>query len=418
MVKYAVVGAGGHAASHIRNITEAGPEIGCELAAVAVRPPDRTAGQVERFEARGVKVFADAVEMFDAVAGQVDAVFIPTGIHTHAALACAALERGHNVYLEKPPAGTVQEVDRMLAAERQARTVFALGFQAVYSTSVNRIKDLLASGALGEVRRLRCRAYWPRPDSYYARNEWAGRLRCGDAWVLDGPSNNALSHQIANMLYWACPQPRTFATPVRVRAELYHAREIDSEDTAAIEIATAEGPTAWFAVSHCTEGEQKGPWIEIDCSDGKVSWHVSGETTVTRPDGRAETLPAGGRGSPEALANFTDAVRAGDPGRVMCTMAMGRNFTLALNGAFESATVTRRIDPRYVARRGEGPAATLAIKGIDEAITRCAAEGKLFSDIGCPWAVGTDPFDLNGYDHFPRQFRGSDWVAPSSRSLA
>ena len=408
MIQYAIVGAGGYAAVHIRGIAQAGAGLGCRLAAAAIRPQDRTDGQVERFEAQGVKVFADAVEMFDALAGKVDAVFIPTGIATHAPLACAAMERGHNVYVEKPPAGTVQEVDQILSAQRRSGAVCALGFQAIYSTSVNRIKDLLASGALGEVLRLRCRAFWPRPDSYYARNEWAGRLRCGDAWVLDGPSNNALSHQIANMLYWASPRPRTFAAPVRVRAELYHAHDIDSEDTAGIEIATAEGPTAYFLVSHCTAGEQTGPWIEIDCSGGTVGWDAAGATTITRADGRAETFPADDRSRLEALANFTDAVGAADPERVLCTMTMGRNFAVALNGAFESSVVTRAIDPQYVRRCGEGPESTLVIDGINDAITRCAAEGKLFSDIGCPWAVPPAPFDLRGYEHFPQQFRGSE----------
>ncbi|KKM23861.1 hypothetical protein LCGC14_1610860 [marine sediment metagenome] len=168
------------------------------------------------------------------------------------------MERGHNVYVEKPPAGTVQEVDRMIKAVADSGRICALGFQAIYGRSINWIKQRIVSGALGEVRRMRCWAFWPRPDAYYARNEWAGKLRLGPTWVLDGPSNNALSHQIANMLYLASPRERTFALPVTVRAELYHARDIESEDTSAIEITTAEGAVAHYLVSHCTAGEQTG----------------------------------------------------------------------------------------------------------------------------------------------------------------
>ena len=277
MLRFAVVGAGGFAAVHIRNIRTLGPELGCELAAVAIRPQDRREGQVEQFQAEGVEVFADAEEMFERLAGRIDAVFIPTGIYTHCPLACAALARGHNVYLEKPPAATVQELDRMLEAVERSGKLCALGFQAISSEEVNRVKRLLVSGELGVPRLLRCWAFWPRKDAYYARNEWAGRLRVDGAWVLDGPTNNALSHQIANMLYWACPDQRGFAVPRAVRAEMYHARDIDSEDTSALEIRTVEGPVLYFIVSHCTAGPQAGPWIEMECTGGEVFWEIGGQ---------------------------------------------------------------------------------------------------------------------------------------------
>lgn len=88
MIRYAVVGAGGYAGRHISHITKHGEKLGCELAAVAVRPEDRRGGQVEQFAAGGVEVFAGAEEMFEVLAGRVDGVFIPTGIYTHCALTC------------------------------------------------------------------------------------------------------------------------------------------------------------------------------------------------------------------------------------------------------------------------------------------------------------------------------------------
>ncbi len=406
MLRFAVVGAGGFAAVHIRNIRTLGPELGCELAAVAIRPQDRREGQVEQFQAEGVEVFADAEEMFERLAGRIDAVFIPTGIYTHCPLACAALARGHNVYLEKPPAATVQELDRMLEAVERSGRLCALGFQAISSEAVNRVKRLLVSGELGVPRLLRCWAFWPRKDAYYARNEWAGRLRVDGAWVLDGPTNNALSHQIANMLYWACPDQRGFAVPRAVRAEMYHARDIDSEDTSAIEIRTAEGPVLYFIVSHCTAGPQAGPWLEMECTGGEVFWEIGGQARVVYADGREESLPAGRASSHAAvLADFVEAVRSGEAGRLKCDLAMGRNFTLAVDGAFESSGRTHAIPARFVSRLGDGPEAVTVVGGINELIARCGREGKLFSDVGCEWAVATEPFELAGYDAFPQRFQ-------------
>lgn len=405
MIRYAVVGADGYAGRHIEQIDRHGAELGCELAAVAIRPEDRRAGQVERFADRGVEVFAEAGEMFDALSGQVQAVFVPTGIHTHCDLTCAALAAGHNVYLEKPPAATVQEVDRMLSAEAASDGFCALGFQSIYSESVNFIKSRVVAGALGEVRRLRCWAFWPRVDAYYARNEWAGRLKLGEAWVLDGPSNNALSHEIANMLYLASPRRRQFAVPRAVRAELYHARDITGEDTSAIEILTAEGPAAYFVVSHCTAGEHTGPWIEMDCSAGSVRWQFDGRTEIAYDDGRTESLDGDGVSPPvAALSTFTEAVRAGDAGLLRCDLNMGRCFTLALNGAHESSGGVHEIPGEHVSRTHDDPKGPRAvIAGVNDAIARCAKEAKLFSDIGCPWAVRTQPFELTGYKCFPRQ---------------
>jgi len=225
--------------------------------------------------------------------------------------------------------------------------------------------------------------------------------------VLDGPSHNALGHQVANLLYLAGPRPRAFADPVAVCAELYHAREITGEDTSSLRIRTAEGAEAVFVASHCTEGAHTGPWIEMDCDGGRVRWAAGGKTRIEYADGAAESLDADGVECREAaLANFTEAVRAGEPGRLMCDLAMGRRFTLAVNGVWESSAGSRAIDPRYTRRAGAGPEARTVIEGVNEAITRCAAEGKLFSEVGCPWARPAEPFDLTGYSSFPRRVEG------------
>ena len=404
-LRLAIVGARGYAADHIKIIDGFRAELGCELAAVAIRPADLRPGQKDQFAARGAEVFDDAEEMFAALAGRVDGVIIPTAIHTHCRLTCAAAAHGHNIYLEKPPAGTVQEVDRMIGAAADAGVICCLGFQAIFSESIGLIKSRIVAGELGRVERLRSWAYWPRKERYYTRNEWAGRLRCGDQWVLDGPANNALAHQIANMLYLASGTEHALAAPRRVRAELYHAREIDSEDTSAIEIETDGGATAYFIASHCTAGDHGGPWIDIECSGGRVAWNIAGRTTITYADGRSEFLERNSV-KPEAAAmiNFAEALRAGDQAVVKCDLAMGRMFTLALNGAFESAGRARAIPAEYCRRTGEGRQAKVIVEGLTEAIDHCGAEGKLFSDIGCPWAEPTEPFDMEGYTEFPQRF--------------
>jgi predicted dehydrogenase len=407
MLDFAIVGGGGYALEHYKNIKTWGLELGCRVVAVAVRPQDRKFSAMDTFATDGVRVFDDAGEMMAALAGAIDGIIIPTSIDTHCELACRALDLGHNVYLEKPPAGTIQEVDAILSSARAAyrkNQVLLLGFQAIYSQSVNFIKGWVCSGRLGQVKRLRCWALWSRNDAYYSRNEWAGRLTSNGKWILDGPVNNALAHQTANLLYLASSRPREFAVPKSVRAEFYHARPIESEDTASIEIATAEGPLAYFVASHATAGIFEGPFIEMDCQLGQVHWQFDGHSHIRYADGKIETAADLCTPPKAALANFVEAARARDQGLIKCTVEMGRNFTLAVNGAFESARQTRPIPPELISQDGQAGQRRLVVEGLDQAIVRCGQEGKLFSDAGASWAVPTESFDLSGYEKFPTQF--------------
>lgn len=405
-LRFAMIGAGGIAAVHIKHMKELGEQV-CRLTHITVRPQDRQPGQVEAFAAEGITVHEDGLEMIRATAGKVDAVFIPTSTYTHCELTCAALAAGHNVYLEKPAAPTVQEVDKMLAAEAASGGLCLLGYQYIHSHPGNFIKRRLVDGRLGRPNRVRAWAYTPRPDVYYARNEWAGQLQTNGQWVLDGPSMNALSHATASILSLSSTRERTFAAPVRVRAEYYHARPITSEDTCSIEILTDTGVNAYFIVSHCVEPPLQGPWMQVECENGHAAWNWYGAAEIHFNDGTSEYLS----GSVDdnhllpTLRSFCHALERKDRALLGCTLANGRNVIATINAAFESSRVVRPI-PADLTRRvpDKNGSPITVVEGLREAIAQCGAQGKLFSDIGCPWAVATQPFDLTGYKQFPQQF--------------
>jgi predicted dehydrogenase len=81
----------------------------------------------------------------------VDAVAIVTPVSTHYQLAVEAFEAGKHVLIEKPLAtSSALALDLVRRAER-AGLVLLPGHTFLYSPSVVRIKELLDSGALGEV---------------------------------------------------------------------------------------------------------------------------------------------------------------------------------------------------------------------------------------------------------------------------
>ena len=225
--------------------------------------------------------------------------------------------------------------------------------------------------------------------------------------MLDGPATNALAHQITNLLFLASPERNRLATPAWVRAELYAAGPVESHDTAAIEIGTAEGPTACFIASHCSE-ESFGPVIEIEAERGHVVWQMGQGATITYADGTRESCrEEHDRDRETMVANFAEAIRANDASLLRCSLAATRPFVLALDGAHESSRRVHRIPASCSHRVDEGTdQARTVVDGLDALLVRAAQERKLLGDLAeAPaWTVRTQPFDLRGYSHFPQRF--------------
>jgi len=407
MVRIGIVGIGGYGWHLVDMLNEVADECGCRLVAAADARMAELPDRAKQLADAGVELFDDAAKMFDALRGRCDAIYIATGIGSHAALTVAAAEAGFHVHLEKPPAATVQEVDAMLSALDRAGRVCLVGFQALHSDDILRIKDRIVAGRLGKVRTIVCEAGWPRDRAYYGRNEWAGRLRAGGNWTLDGPANNALAHQIMNILLLSSAEAGQVATPAAVRAELYAAGGFDSHNLAAIEIHTADGPTATFLCAHCTDGSF-GPTIRVEGEHGRAVWIMGDRVDITYCDGTEETCEADARQGQKMIANFIEAVRVGDGAGLRCDLARARNMTLAMNGAHESSGRIVPIGDEHSHLVDEGAdAQRVVVDGLDEAIHSAAARPGLLSDLeSAPsWATSTAPFDLAGYGQFPQRFR-------------
>lgn len=404
MVRLALVGFGGYGWGLVQAINQVAERVGCRLVAAADTRLPALAEKAEELSKAGVQLHDDPLAMFDALRGKCDAVYIATGIPSHASLTIGAARAGFHVHLEKPPAATVQELDAMLSALDAAGRFCLVGFQALHGADILFIKDRIVSGRLGRVKSLVCHAGWPRTRAYYTRNDWAGKLKAGETWVLDGPATNALAHQITNMLFLASAKPGRLATPTGVRAELYAAGEVESHDTCAIEVHTAQGPTCLFLASHCSEANF-GPTIELAAEQGRVVWTMREGARIALADGTEENCPAAD-GRAEMVANLGEAVRASDPTLLRCPLSETRKFVLALDGAHESSGCIHRIAPEHIRRGGEGGEARTIVGCLDALLVQAARAKCLFSELAdAPaWAVHTQAFDLAGYDFFPRQF--------------
>lgn len=86
-----------------------------------------------------------------------DAVVVCTPPHLHAQISIAAMENGKHVLCEKPLARTLQEAEAMVEAAKANRVKLKCGFNHRYHPAVQKARELLDQGRIGEPSFVRCR---------------------------------------------------------------------------------------------------------------------------------------------------------------------------------------------------------------------------------------------------------------------
>jgi predicted dehydrogenase len=107
---------------------------------------------------------------------EIDVVYIPLPNHLHAEWTIKAARAGKHVLCEKPLALSVDEVDQLAAAAREAGVVVAEAFMYRHHPQTIKAKEILDSGAIGGLRFVRGSFSFPltRPNDVRLRPEWGG----------------------------------------------------------------------------------------------------------------------------------------------------------------------------------------------------------------------------------------------------
>jgi predicted dehydrogenase len=82
---------------------------------------------------------------------ELDALIVSTPVPTHYVLAKQALEAGKHVLIEKPPAMRGAEMDELVQLAEERDLVCMPGHLLLYHPGVQKLKELVDSGSLGEV---------------------------------------------------------------------------------------------------------------------------------------------------------------------------------------------------------------------------------------------------------------------------
>jgi predicted dehydrogenase len=144
MIKVGVIGYGYWGPNLVRNFMTAP---GSEVTRVCDLREERIAPLRKLYS--GIKTCSDSTELINDP--QIDAVVIATPVSSHFDLALAALRAGKHVLVEKPLATRSDHARQLIDEAAARRLVLLVDHTFVYTDAVRQIRELIASGQLGEI---------------------------------------------------------------------------------------------------------------------------------------------------------------------------------------------------------------------------------------------------------------------------
>ena len=127
----------------------------------------------------------------------IDAVFITTPDYLHEEMAVAALQSGKHVYLEKPMAITIEGCDRILKTAYECKKKLYLGHNMRHMSFIQKMKELIDDGAIGQVKVAWCRHFVCYGGDAYFKDWHADRSKSTSLLLQKG------AHDI-DILHWLC----------------------------------------------------------------------------------------------------------------------------------------------------------------------------------------------------------------------
>ncbi len=178
-----IIGVGGYGMADARAALKVG---GVDIVAVCDVDSDHLksgADQLEKLQGRRPREFKLYEELLELEGLQ--AVIIATPPHWHALQLIAALQKGLDVYCEKPLAYDIREGQAMVEAVRRSDRIVQVGFQRRQSKAFQQAKEYVESGEAGRIVQADVQIHYragtldPTPQDPPAALDW--ELWCGPA---------------------------------------------------------------------------------------------------------------------------------------------------------------------------------------------------------------------------------------------
>ena len=180
--------------------------------------------------------------------------------YLHPILGMESLKNGFHVLVEKPAGVYTKAVRQMNAAADASNKVYGVMFNQRTNPVYQKVKELMESGELGEMKRVVWEiTNWYRSQSYYDSGDWRATWGGEGGGVL----LNQDPHQL-DLWQWMCGMP----TSIRAFMDYGKCRNIEVENDVTAIAKYANGANGVFITStHEAPGTNR---LEISADRGKL----------------------------------------------------------------------------------------------------------------------------------------------------
>lgn len=373
-VKILLVGIGGYAATYVNPLLD-GVRDDCEIVGCA-DPFPNSCKRLEEIKERGIPLFSDMKEFFDAGL-KADLAVITTPINFHSAQIKLALANGCQVLCEKPLCGDIADIPSLIEARDAAGKYVAIGYQWSHADAILAMKKDIMDGLYGAPVLMKTLVLWPRGYAYYKRGSgWAGKLRApnGDL-ILDSVANNATAHYLHNILFVLGDAVDKAAMPKKLDASLWRVNNIENYDTCSIEMEFENGGRGLFIVSHATD-RNLNPVFDYQFEKGRIVFEEGEDKKIIRgilADGTEKVYGDPFANQVNKLWMAVDAVK--DPSRKpVCGIETATPHTLCISEVQKNEIHSFPADRVHENAKNDG----LVVEGLTEALIAAYEKGEMW----------------------------------------
>ena len=176
-LRIGIVGTGGIARAHLNSYLRLKDEV--EIVGGSDIVPGKAKAFFEKAGVSGAKAFDSNDEL---LALGLDGVSVCTYNTTHSECTIAAINSGAHVLCEKPMSVTLEDAIKMYKAAKKKKKILTIGFQPRYDPNMELVREIVKSGALGEVYYIQTGGGRRRgmPGGTFIKKELAGFGALGD----------------------------------------------------------------------------------------------------------------------------------------------------------------------------------------------------------------------------------------------
>jgi polar amino acid transport system substrate-binding protein len=240
-----------------------------------------------------------------------DTVFIATRHDSHAAYATQALQAGKHVFLEKPLAMDLDQLDSVIDTAAGVQTQLIVGFNRRFSPMVQRVRKAAATctGPLVMMYRVN-----------------AGKIP-SDSWIQRGEGGGRIIGEVCHFVDTLCTI--CASTPVEVQAVAAQGHA----DAVSCIIRFANGSTGTIVYSSLGDPAVPKEYLEVFGSGLVAQINDYTRLDLTRA-GKTETVKgAQDKGQAACVAAFFDAIKTGKPAIPMKELVAVTETTFAIEQA-------------------------------------------------------------------------------------